>query len=45
MENTRIFIDEATGVEYIVIDHGNNEFTTMFKSYYDEMKANEAKTK
>ena len=42
MENTRIFIDELTGVEYVIIDRGNNEFTSMLKSYYDEMKANEA---
>jgi hypothetical protein len=42
MENTRLFIDELTGVEYIIIDKGNNEFSSMLKSFYDEMKANEA---
>lgn len=44
MENTRLFTDELTGVEYVIIDRGNNEFTSMLKSTYDEMKANEAKT-
>jgi hypothetical protein len=39
MENTRLFIDELTGVEYVIIDRGNNEFTSMLKSHYDEMKA------
>ena len=42
MENTRIFIDELTGVEYVIIDRGNGEYTSMLKSTYDEMKANEA---
>jgi hypothetical protein len=43
MENTRIFIDELTGVEYVIIDRGNGEYTSMLKSTYDEMKANEAR--
>jgi hypothetical protein len=29
---------------YVLIDRGNAEFTTMLKSTYDELKANEAKT-
>jgi hypothetical protein len=41
MDNvTFITIDE---LEYAIIDHGNDEFTSMFKSIYDELKANEAK--
>ena len=29
---------------HAIIDHGNGEFTSMLKSTYDELKANEAKT-
>ena len=43
MENTFISID-SNGDEHITIDHGNGEFTSMLKSTYDELKANEAKT-
>jgi hypothetical protein len=32
-------------LEHAIIDHGNDEFTSMLKSTYDELKANEAKTK
>ena len=31
-------------IEYAIIDHGNDEFTSMPKADYDELKANEAKT-
>jgi hypothetical protein len=31
-------------VDYAIIDHGNGEFTSMLKSHYDELKANEAET-
>lgn len=44
MENTFISID-SNGDEHITIDLGNGEFTSMLKSAYDELKANEAKTK
>ena len=30
---------------HAIIDHGNGEFTSMLKSTYDELKANEAKIK
>ena len=29
---------------HAIIDRGNGEFTSMLKSTYDELKANEAKT-
>lgn len=34
------------GVEYehAIIDHGNEQYTSMLKSVYDELKANEAET-
>ena len=44
MENTFISID-SNGDEHITIDHGNGEFTSMLKSTYDELKANEAEAK
>ncbi len=28
------------GIEYAIIDRGNEEFTSMLKSTYDEMQAN-----
>jgi len=37
---------EKDGIEYAIIDRGNQEFTSMLKSTYDEqLAANEAKTK
>ena len=39
---TFITIDET---EHAIIDKGNGEFTSMLKSTYDELKANEATTK
>ena len=32
-------------VEHAIIDRGNGEFTSMLKSTYDELIANETKTK
>jgi len=32
---------EGVEVEHAVIDHGNGEFTSMLKSTYEAMKANE----
>ena len=38
---------ESMGVTetHALIDHGNGEFTSMLKSTYDELKANEAAAK
>jgi len=36
---------EMNGVEHAIIDRGNGEFTSMLKSTYDELKANEAAAK
>ena len=52
MENIKTITD-TDGVEHIIIDHGNEQFTSMLKSTYDAMKAeqstpilsDEAKTK
>ena len=32
-------------LEHAIIDRGNGEFTSMLKSTYDELKANETPTK
>jgi hypothetical protein len=39
MDNIRVFIDELSGIEHIIIDRGNNEFTAMLKSTYDAQQA------
>jgi len=38
MDNVTFIKDEA-GFEHAVIDRGNNEYTSMLKSTYDEMIA------
>tara|TARA_R110000822_G_scaffold110694_1_gene241082 strand:- start:26 stop:163 length:138 start_codon:yes stop_codon:yes gene_type:complete len=45
MDKVTYFVDELDGTEYAIIDNGNGEVTSMLKSTYDELKANEAKTK
>jgi hypothetical protein len=35
------FIKDSGGVEHAIIDHGNDQFTSMLKSTYDELKAND----
>lgn len=42
IETTDPLTNEVT--EHAIIDRGNGEFTSMLKSTYDELKANEAKT-
>ena len=39
-----IKVNNSNGVEveHAIIDRGNGEFTSMLKSTYDELKANEA---
>ena len=45
MDNvTFIEVESLSGVEtHAIIDRGNGEFTSMLKSTYDEMIANQAK--
>ena len=38
MENVTFIID-TDGFEHAIIDHGNEQFTSMLKSTYDEMIA------
>jgi hypothetical protein len=35
-------IKEYNGVEYVIIDRGNDEFTSMTKAYYEELQAAQA---
>ena len=35
----KTYINEMTGLEWVEIDRGNGEFTSMLKSTYDEMIA------
>jgi hypothetical protein len=41
IEVSDTFTNEVT--EHAIIDRGNGEFTSMPKSFYNELKANEAK--
>ena len=36
---------ELDGIDYAIIDKGNDEYSSMLKSTYDGLKANEAKAK
>lgn len=38
MDNIQIILD-SNGDEHVIIDRGNNEFTSMPKSVYDEQQA------
>ncbi len=38
MENIQI-VQDGNQIEHVIIDRGNNEFTSMLKSTYDEMIA------
>ena len=42
MNNVTFFTDEITGVEHAIIDRGNGEFTSMLKSTYDAMQAEQS---
>jgi hypothetical protein len=35
MDNVTFFTDELDGIEHAIVDHGNNQFTSMLKSTYD----------
>ena len=39
MENMTIFEDTLTGELFAIIDHGNEQFTSMPKALYDEQQA------
>jgi hypothetical protein len=36
---------EVNGEEHAIIDHGNDEFTSMTKAHYEAMRADEASAK
>jgi hypothetical protein len=33
------FVTDEKGLEHVIIDHGNEQFTSMLKSTYDEQQA------
>jgi len=39
----KTYTNEMTGLEWIEIEVAEGQFTSMLKSTYDELKANEAK--
>lgn len=39
MTNDNIQIIELQGVEYVIIDRGNDEYTSMTKAHWDELQA------
>jgi hypothetical protein len=38
MDNVTI-VKDSRDVEHVIIDHGNDQFTSMLKSTYDEQQA------
>ena len=41
-DNITIFTDELDGREFVIIDRGNNEFTSMPKSEYERQQAEQS---
>jgi hypothetical protein len=35
-------ITDQNGVEFVIIDRGNDEFTSMTKEYYDKLQAEQS---
>ena len=42
MENIRQFTDEIDGTEYVIIDHGKGQFTSMPKEEYEKQQAEQS---
>ncbi len=42
MDNVTFFTDELDGTEFAIIDRGNGEFTSMLKSTYDAIQAEQS---
>jgi hypothetical protein len=42
MDKTTIFTDELDGREFAIIDHGNEQFTSMTKAEYDRRQAEQS---
>jgi hypothetical protein len=39
MDNVNFFTDELNGEKYAIIDNGDGSFTSMLKSTYEELQA------
>lgn len=37
MDKITFFTDELNGIEHVIIDHGNDEFTSMPKAVWDAL--------
>jgi hypothetical protein len=42
MDNVTFFISELDGVEMAIIDHGNEQFTSMTKAHYEAQQAEQS---
>ena len=42
MDNVIFILNELDGVEYAIIDHGNQQFTSMTKAEYDRRQAEQS---
>ena len=42
MDNVVFLINELDGVEYAIIDHGNEQFTSMLKAEYDRRQTEQS---
>jgi hypothetical protein len=42
MDNVTFFTSELDGTEWALIDRGNEQFTSMLKSIYDAMQAEQS---
>jgi predicted aspartyl protease len=45
VEFIKVLSLDGTEVEHAIIDHGNDQFTSMPKTIFDEIKSNEATAK
>ena len=42
MDDVTFFTDELDGTEFAIIDRGNGEYTSMLKSTYEAMEAEQS---
>jgi hypothetical protein len=42
MDKVTFFVDELSGQEHAIIDHGNEQFTSMTKAEYERQQAEQS---
>ncbi len=42
MDNVTFIVNELDGVEHAIVDHGNEQFTSMTKAEYDRRQAEQS---